>query len=264
MVCSTKKDHQRPQPQIHITLWKSNDPEAKHRAKLINGISSPNRRLIGKEKSIGETILVTFTFPEAWSDWIVITTAIHNNRQNATTKLSPNEILLGNQTKLIPTETTESTNEATEQWLEIMVKKRLAAIDTINQMAKTKAPISSQYKEGDQGWLEVTHLRLRHQKTKLTPKHYEPFRVIKEVSPVVYRIQLLTSLAIHDVFHPSLLSPCHKTASHGPNFSRPPPDLIDGEKKYKVEHIVNHYYYGKSRRLQYLIKWKEYPESDNT
>ena len=58
--------------------------------------------------------LVTSTFPKAWTDWIAIATAIHNNRQNATIKLSPNEILLGYKTKLIPTETTESTNEATE------------------------------------------------------------------------------------------------------------------------------------------------------
>ena len=145
-----------------------------------------------------------------------------------------------------------------------MIEKRLAAINAINQMAKTKAPILSQYKEGDQVWLEATHLKLRHQKTKLTPKRYGPFRVVKEVSPVAYKIQLPTSWGIHDVFHASLLSPYHETASHGPNFSRPPPDLIDGEEEYEVERIVNHRHYGKSRRLQYLIKWKGYPESDNT
>ena len=58
--------------------------------------------------------LVTSTSPEAWTDWISIATAIHNNRRNATTKLSPNQILLGYKTKLIPTGTGESTNEATE------------------------------------------------------------------------------------------------------------------------------------------------------
>ena len=81
--------------------------------------------------------------PEAWTDWISITTAIHNNRRNATTKLSPNQILLGYEMKLIPTGTEESTNEATEQQLETMIEKRLAAIDAINQMAKVRAPIPS-------------------------------------------------------------------------------------------------------------------------
>ena len=166
--------------------------------------------------------------------------------------------------KLIPTGTGESTNEATEQRLETMIEKRLAAIDAINHMAKARAPIPSQYKNGDQVWLEATHLKLRHQKTKLTPKHYGPFRVVKEISPVAYKIQLPMSWGIHDVFHTSLLSPYQETAAHGPNFSRPPPDLVDGEEEYEVERIVNHRRHGRARRLQYLIKWKGYPESDNT
>ena len=34
-------------------------------------------------------LLVTSVSPEAWTNWISVATAIHNNRQNATTKLSP-------------------------------------------------------------------------------------------------------------------------------------------------------------------------------
>ena len=208
--------------------------------------------------------LVTSMSPEAWTDWISIATAVHNNRRNATTKLSPNQILLGYETMLIPTGTGESTNEATEWRLETMIEKRLVAINAINQMAKTRAPIPSQHKVGDQVWLEATHLRVRHQKTKLAPKRYGPFRVLKEISPVAYKLQLPVSWGIHDVFHTSLLSPYQETAAHGPNFSRPPPDLIDGEEEYEVEHIINHRHHGRTRQLQYLIKWKGYPESDNT
>ena len=98
--------------------------------------------------------------PEAWTNWISIATTVHNNRRNATTKLSPNQILLGYETKLIPAGTGESTNEATEQRLETIIEKRLVAIDAINQMAKTRAPIPSQYKCGDQVWLKTTHLKL--------------------------------------------------------------------------------------------------------
>jgi hypothetical protein len=28
--------------------------------------------------------------------------------------------------------------------------------------------------------------------------------------------------------------------THSPNFTRPPPDLIDGEEEYEVERIINH------------------------
>jgi hypothetical protein len=66
------------------------------------------------------------------------------------------------------------------------------------------------------------------------------------------------------VFHASLLSPYHETINFGPNFSRPPPDLIGGEEEYEVERILSHRRHGRSRKLQYFIKWKGYPESDNT
>jgi hypothetical protein len=45
---------------------------------------------------------------------------------------------------------------------------------------------------------------------------------------------------IHDVFHASLLSPYHESTEHGPNYSRPPPDLLKGEEEYEVKCIINH------------------------
>jgi chromodomain-containing protein len=69
---------------------------------------------------------------------------------------------------------------------------------------------------------------------------------------------------IHDVFHASLLSPYCESPEHRPNYSRPPPNLLEGEEEYEVEHIVNHQCSGRARTLQYLIKWKGYLEADNT
>ena len=98
----------------------------------------------------------------------------------------------------------------------------------------------------------------------MAPKHHGPFQVIKEVSLVAYQLRLPTSWRIHDVFHISLLSPYRETTAHGPNFTRPPPDLIGREEEYEVEAILNHRRHGRSRMLQYLIKWQGYPHSDNT
>jgi hypothetical protein len=79
--------------------------------------------------------------------------------------------------------------------------------------------MTSQYKQGEQVWLEATHLKIHHQKTKLKAKRYGPFKIIKEISPVVYQLRLLVAWGIHDIFHASLLSPYHETTAHGPNFS---------------------------------------------
>ena len=113
-------------------------------------------------------------------------------------------------------------------------------------------------------WLEATNLKLPYHTPKLAPRRQGPFRIGKEILPVAYQLVLPRSWGIHDVFHASLLLLCKETAVHGPNFTRPPPDLIEGEEEYEVETIVNHRHYGRWRQLQYLIKWKGYPSSDNT
>ena len=122
----------------------------------------------------------------------------------------------------------------------------------------------TQYKIEDQVWLKGTYLKTQYQSSKLAPKCYSPFRIVRVISPVAYQLQLPSTWKIHDMFHASLLSPYHETTTHRPNFSQPPPDLIGGEEEYEVESILNHQRYGRLRTLQYLIKWKGYPHSDNT
>ena len=64
------------------------------------------------------------------------------------------------------------------------------------------------------------------------------------------------------MFHVDLLTPYRETEFHGPNYARPPPDLI-GEEQYKVEQVLDEHNYGRWKKKQYLVKWKGYPDSDN-
>ena len=50
---------------------------------------------------------------------------------------------------------------------------------------------------------------------------------------------------------------------HGANYLRPPPDLVDNEEEYEVEKILDSRQFGRRKQLQYLVKWKGYPNSDN-
>jgi len=113
-------------------------------------------------------------------------------------------------------------------------------------------------------WLEAINLKLPYHTPKLAPRRHGPFRINEVISPVVYKLALPLSWGIHDVFHSSLLLPYKETTTHGPNFTRPLPDLIEGGEEYEVEAIINHRRHGRRRQLQYLIKWKGYPSSDNT
>jgi hypothetical protein len=119
------------------------------------------------------------------------------------------------------------------------------------------------YKEGDQVWLEGKNLCINQPTAKLAPRRHGPFKITQVMSAVNYRLELPTQWSIHPVFHIDLLTPYKETIMHGPNFTRPAPELIDGEEEYSIEKILDSQRFGKRWQLQYLVKWEGYPDSDN-
>jgi hypothetical protein len=83
------------------------------------------------------------------------------------------------------------------------------------------------------------------------------------MSAVNYCLKLPTQWSIHPVFHIDLLTLYHETPIHGANYQRPPPDLVEGEEEYEVETVLASQCFGRGKKLQYLVKWKGYPDSDN-
>src|SRR5260370_15352159 len=122
---------------------------------------------------------------------------------------------------------------------------------------------TAKYQTGDLVWVAGRHLRTNQPTAKLAPKRHGPFRIIQVMSPVNYRLELPTQWSIHPVFHIDLLTPYCETQMHGENYSRPPPELEEGEEEYKVEKILDHQKFGRGHKLQYLIKWKGYSDSEN-
>ena len=98
---------------------------------------------------------------------------------------------------------------------------------------------------------------------KLAAQRHGPFPILEVLLPVNYHLQLPMQWSVHLVFHMDLLTPYRETIMHGVNYQRPPPDLVEGEDEYEVERIVDSQHHGRRRTLQYLIKWKGYPDLDN-
>jgi hypothetical protein len=191
--------------------------------------------------------LVTSLEPETWANWLPLATLVHNNRQNATTKVSPSQALLGYEPDEITLPQRPSNSQDVEDRAAAMTQFRKTAITALNATAQRSPAPEAQFKLRDQVWLEGTNLRLPHQASKLAPKRYGPFQIIQEISPVAYRLELPAAWNIHNVFHASLLTPYLETTAHGPNYAKPPPDLIEGEEEYEVERITKHRYFGQDK-----------------
>jgi hypothetical protein len=184
--------------------------------------------------------ILTTILPEAWPKWLPLATAIHNNQQNTTMTLSPNQILIGYNVPINPENIPITNNDIIENRAKAIELYHDTATCLINQTAGTTPVTPSRYQIGSEVWLDVTNLHTMGTNTKINPLQYGPFKITKEISPVGYQLALPSEWKIHDVFHASLLSPYTETDAHGPNFVHPPPDLVGGEQEYEVEHIINH------------------------
>ena len=147
-------------------------------------------------------------------------------------------------------------------WKNAREEAQRLMIKAQKKWAKGKVP-EQRYQAGDQVWLEGCNIRIDRPSAKLAPKRHGPFKITKVLSPITYQLELPPQWKIHDVFHADLLTPYRETELHGPNFTKPPPDLIDGEEEYEIEEVLQSRRHGRGRKVQYLVKWKGYPDSEN-
>ena len=205
---------------------------------------------------------VTMHQQSDWARWLPLATAVHNHATNSTTKVPPSEALLGYLPQLDYCWGQETAIPRVKEHLEVTAQRREQAKAALNWVAR-KVP-EDQFRPNEKVWLEGKNLALPYQTLKLAPRRHGPFLITEQVSPVAYRLALPPTWTIHDVFHANLLTPYRETSQHGTNYTRPPPDLIEGEEEFEVEAIVNHRYHGRNQQLQYLVKWKGYPNADNS
>ena len=162
--------------------------------------------------------LLTTHQQNKWTHWLPIASAVHNNHLNSTLGTMPNEALLGYCPILYPNQVIPSNNEAAETRMQTMFQKCAQAMAAINQATKPHIVIPDQFQTGQMVWLEGTNLKLPYQSIKLASKCQGPFKIIKTISPVAFRLELPPTWTIHDVFHASLLTSHVETSAHSPNF----------------------------------------------
>jgi hypothetical protein len=69
--------------------------------------------------------LVTSAALRDWMHWLMLASAVHNNRRNATTGLSPNQILLGYKITLNPRITPPTATKSAEEQHCIIMERQV-------------------------------------------------------------------------------------------------------------------------------------------
>ncbi len=128
--------------------------------KSIYGFPPPNWWAVWKKEPMGRTVptLDNVIDPKGWVHWLTLATAVHSNWINATTGLSPNQILLGYNPILNTDKTLTTSNTLVESRSEVMKQNCKNAIWALNKTSDQKGPLLLQYKPREQVWLDVSHL----------------------------------------------------------------------------------------------------------
>ena len=195
-----------------------------------------------------------------WAEHLPLAEFAHNNRKHDSIRTSPFQALMGFSPRHIIPTIKDTDAPDIEQRLSDLKQLRQDLQDSIilsQKRVQERGKHSFQeYSIGQKVWLESMNLKGLHPKKKLGPKRYGPFTILQKLSPIVYKIKLPTQWKVHPVFHAGLLHPYKETEFHGPNYTEPPPDLIEGQEEYEIEKIVD---MKRSRKRDlFRVRWKGY------
>ncbi|KAL0186168.1 hypothetical protein M9458_017838, partial [Cirrhinus mrigala] len=204
---------------------------------------------------------------EDWSRYLFWAECAQNSLFKPATNLTPFQCTLGFQPPLFPWSGEPSDLPAVNSWFQrseetwnrAHVHLQGAVRRTQVQANRRRRP-NPPYEPGQWVWLSTRDLRLRLRLPckKLCPRYVGPFKIIKQITPVSFRLDLPAEYRISPTFHVSLFKPAgapegvenlDETTPQGP-----PPIIVDGEEVYRVNTILD------SRRwrghLQYLADWE--------
>lgn len=110
--------------------------------------------------------------------------------------------------------------------------------------------------EGHKVYLLRKNIKTKRPSDKLDWKKIGPFLIKRKISNINYELSLPDGMKIHPIFHISLLEKAPDDSALATRIT------IDNTTEYEVERILKAR--GNTKKREYLIKWKGYPNSENT
>ena len=202
---------------------------------------------------------------DRWSDWLGLAQFAINNRQHSATKFSPFQLTrtysprMGMESRVAKAPAAEEFTDRLSRAYDNLVKAHQHIFSQTN-WHHSDAPA---YAVGDQVWLSTDNLRLPRASRKLSERWLGPYSITKLVGTNAVELCLPRSMHIHPVVNVSRVKP-YRERLPGQPVTTPGPSNVteDHEEEYEVEHIVDSRYKGK--RLEYLVHWKGWSDSDHT
>jgi hypothetical protein len=110
--------------------------------------------------------------------------------------------------------------------------------------------------EGHKVYLIRKNIKTKRPSDKLDWKKIGPFLIKRKISNTNYELSLPDGMKIHPIFHISLLEKAPDDVTVTTDI------VVENNDTYEIERILKAR--GNHKKREYLIKWKGYPNSENT
>jgi len=214
-------------------------------------------------------------FQNDWASKLSMVEFASNNSIKSSTGYTPFYLVLGQHPNPgnIPRDL-NSRSPSAEEFVEGLRVARQAAEKALHKAAETMKRFADKKRNptpsfviGDKVLLDSSNYPSTRPSRKLSERRYGPFKIIEKVSDLTFKLDLPKTWKIHPTFHVDKLRRYHEDPN-SPNFTEPPPDLVEGREEYEVEDILDVDYRflqgTRKRALHFLVKWVGYHSKDNT
>ena len=209
-----------------------------------------------------------------WVRWLPMAEFAINSAVSETTKVAPFLATLGYEPRMsfeAVERAVHPRNRMDEQtamkfvsnmkrlWEHLQDNMGLAQSRMETQANKSRKPTPN-YQPGDQVWLSTKNLRTTRPTRKLDYRQVGPYEILKKIGTSSYELKLPSELAIHPVFHSSLLRLDPNNPLEGQIPPPPPPIIVTGDHEtdeWEVETVLDSKVI--RGKLKYKVQWVGYP-----
>ena len=209
-----------------------------------------------------------FEKQDQWANWLAIAQFSINSKKHTSTKVAPFEATRSYvphmEIEPLPVNKAPAAKDFTsemEGMLESMRKNLEKAKEQMKLNADKSHLAAPDYTIGQQVWLATENLCLTCTSQKLTERWLGPYTIIGLAGPNAIQLKLLRSLQIHHIVNVSQVKPYLGPMEGQTLYHLGLVHMTeDRDNEWEVDHIVDSHL--KNKKLEYLIHWKGYHDSD--
>lgn len=212
-------------------------------------------------------------YQDNWSTHLPALDFAHNSSWHSAIDMAPLKVALGKDIRnplSLDLTTAMTTSKPEERALKILMQTKTvqdsarAAAQTAQERQQTQANKkrrSVDFGIGDMVFLRKKGFSTTAPTTRLDSQWVGPFK-IQEERGYSYVLDLPVSYTMKNLFHADRLRKAASNPLPQQHQPSPPPEDINGEPEFEVDHIERSRLFGKEKTLQYQVSWRGYDPDD--